>query len=133
VIAHQPVVVGLIVCRDATRHPSGDYTITRSFTGMAVPSFPALAPPFCVCCTLTDGYGDGRLELTVLKLDDPMVEVQPVVLPVAFRDRLQLVECVIRITRCTFPSPGIYLATLSLDGEWLAQKAVRVYAAEGRP
>jgi hypothetical protein len=133
VITHQPVVVGLIVCRDITRDPSGDFDISRSFTALELLSFPAPAPPFCVYCTLTDGAGQGRLELIVTKLDDPSIYSRPVVRSLAFHDRLQMVECVIRVTRCAFPSAGLYLVTLLLDGEWLAQKSIRVYAMENEP
>lgn len=132
-VTHQPAVVGLTVCRDVSRDVSGDVTLFRSFTGMGVASFPASVTPFCVVVSLTDGEGTGQLELHVTKLDEPLVEATRVSLSLTFPNRLQLVECVIRVTRCEFPSPRLYMVTLFLDDEWLAQKSIRVYALETRP
>ncbi len=127
-ITHQPVVIGLTVCRNVTRDPAGDLTITRSFTGMAVPSFPATVSPFCLLVTLIDGGGDGRLEYAITKFDDSVVELPRSWFPIAFPDRLQLVECAIRVHNCTFPSAGQYTISVFLDNEWLAQRTIRVYA-----
>jgi hypothetical protein len=75
---------------------------------------------------LTDGYGEGVLELVVTKLDDPMIDARRLRLPLRFRDPLQLVECIIRVSRCRFASAGLYQLTLFADGEWLAQRVIRV-------
>jgi len=124
------VVVGLTVCHDITRDPSGDLTITRSFTGMAVPRFPAVGFPFCVLLTLTDGGGDGLLEFVITKHDDPMIELPRRSYRLAFHDTLQLIECAIRSGHCAFPSAGHYVFSVFLDGEWLAQKSIRIYSTE---
>jgi len=126
-ITHQPGVVGLTVCRDITRDPSGDLTITRSFTGMVVPNFPATVSPFCLLVTLTDGGGDGLLGYVISKLDEPVVELPRRWYPIAFPDRLQIVECAIRIHDCAFPTAGLYTITFFLDHELLAQKTIRIH------
>jgi hypothetical protein len=36
----------------------------------------------------------------------------------------------IRAQRCSFPAPGEYLCTLLLNGEWLAQRRLRVAEKE---
>lgn len=127
-LSHPPVVVGLTLCRDVRVDPTSlDTTLIRSFTGLPVDSFPGTGRPFCAFAVLTDGDGNGDLDLIVTKLDDPMVVARRIRLPLRFRDRLQLVQCVIRVSRCAFPSPGLYLFSLYADGEWLAQKSLRVY------
>lgn len=125
-ITHPPVVVGLTVCRDVSKDVTGDLTIFRSFTGMSTTSFPAQVTPFCVVVTLTDGEGDGRLELRITKLDDPSFDVARVTIPLRFPNRLQHVDCVIRVTRCVLPSAGVYLVSLFLDDEWIAQRSLQV-------
>jgi hypothetical protein len=127
-LLHPPVIVGLTICRDVQIDPASlDISLLHSFTGLAVDSFPGSGRPFCVVAVLTDGAGSGELELIVTKLDDPMEVARRIRLPLRFRDRLQLVQCVIRVNHCDFPSSGLYLFSLYADGEWLAQKAIRVY------
>jgi hypothetical protein len=127
-LSHPPVIVGLTICRDVQVDPTSlDTSLIRSFTGLAVDSFPGGGQPFCVFAVLTDGAGSGDLELIVTKLDEPMEVARRIRLPLRFRDRLQLVQCVVRVNHCVFPSPGLYLFSPYADGEWLAQKAIRVY------
>ncbi|HEV3439091.1 MAG TPA: hypothetical protein VG122_17115 [Gemmata sp.] len=125
-----PVVVGLTIARDITRGPSGNLNIIETYNGLRVDRFPAAVPPFSILVTLTDGEGSGRLELRVTKLDNPMVEARRLSLPLQLHDRLQQLECLIRITNCVFPSPGIYLLCLFVDDEWIAQRSLRVVLKE---
>lgn len=125
-LSQLPVVVGLTIARDITRGSSGNLTVTETYTGLRVDSFPAPVPPFSVLVTLTDGEGSGQLELRVTKLDDPMVEARRITMPLQLHDRLQQVECLIRVAHCVFPSAGIYLFSLFLEGEWIAQRSLRI-------
>lgn len=130
-VKHQPLVVGLTICHDVSRDPGrGEVSIHRSFTGIACEFFPAALTPFCVHCCLTDGEGTGELMLTVTSLADPMEEARRIVHPIRFRERLDLIDCVIRVNRCVFPAAGMYSVSLFLDGEWLAQRSLRVYLRE---
>lgn len=130
VMTQIPVVVGLTIARDVTRGPSGNLSVAKSYTGLRVGGFPAPVPPFSVLVTLTDGEGAGKLELRVTKLDDPMLEARRLSLPLQLHDRLQQLECPIRVGNCVFPSPGIYLFCLFLDDEWIAQRSLRVALKE---
>jgi hypothetical protein len=125
--AHPPVAVGLTVCRDVTvERPTQSLTLVRLFSHLAADSFPYDPGPFYAFAVLTDGYGEGQLELVVTKLDDPMLNASRSKLLLRFPDPLRRVECIIRVPNCTFPSPGVYLFGLYADGEWLAQTPVHV-------
>lgn len=130
---HPPVVVGLTIAQDIRYHSnSGNYSVIEAFNGLSGERFPLSVSPFAVLVTLTDAEGEGRLELVVTKLDDPMVEARRIYRTVRFKDRLQLLACVIRVERCIFPSPGVYLLTLSIDGEWLAHRSLFLSVRETR-
>lgn len=129
-----PVVVGLTVCRNVVVEPQTlDHSIERAFTGLLLEEFPSTATPFSVFVVLTDAQGDTTLNLVVARQDDPYVEARRIALPLRFRDRLQTVKCAIRVSRCSFPSPGTYLFTLYADDDWLAQTVVRVGRRETEP
>jgi hypothetical protein len=51
-------------------------------------------------------------------------------LPIRLTDRLMELRVLFRVTNCVFPSPGAYQVTLLLDGEWLAQRRIRVAKKE---
>jgi hypothetical protein len=51
---------------------------------------------------------------------------------VHFPDRLRVIDYRIRLKNCPFPAPGWYLFTVTVDGEWVAHRRVRVYQ-EGTP
>src|SRR5262249_33631572 len=48
-------------------------------------------------------------------------------------DRVSVVAEVVyhlRSHRCVFPAPGLYQFTLMVDGDWVAQRRLRVYKRE---
>ena len=122
-----PVAVGLTLCdyvlvEERTRKVS----LIGSFTGIGVLSFPAVVPPFSVFAVLTDGLGNGTIELGVSRLDTNE-QVANYRTPVHFPDKLAEVFFHIRLHQCSFPAPGHYQFTLLADGQWLAQRRIRVY------
>ena len=134
-MATPPTVVGLTVCRDFLREPaSGNYSVIRSFTGYPLDSFPGTGEPFRVFAILTSGHGEADAELVVTWFgDEEVAEYARVRGRVPFPDPIRLVECVFRFDSFPFPGPGIYLFTLLLDGEWAAQRSIRVYLSEPTP
>jgi hypothetical protein len=129
-----PLVLGLTICRDFIRDPdSGNYTVVRSFTGSPVDSFPGVSEPFCVFAILTEGFGEVPTELVVTYFGKEIFEYAQIRGSVRFADPLKLVDCVFRFQKFPFPEPGVYLFTLLVDGEWAAQKAVRVYTRKDHP
>lgn len=127
-----PVIVGLTICRDFLRDPvSGNYSVIRSFTGHPIRSFPGTGEPFCVFAILTDGSGEVDAELVVTWFgEEGIVEYARTHQRIRFPDPMQLVECVFRFNRFPFPGPGVYTFGLYLEGEWAAQRSLRVYTQE---
>lgn len=134
-LPHPPVVVGLTICRDFLREPvSGNYSVIRSFTGQPIQEFPGTGDPFTVFAVLTDAVGEADLELVVSWFGEKEFgEYAKLRGKVRFPDRLQLVECAFRMLQFPFPGPGVYLFTLRLDGEWIAQRTLRVYTKGEAP
>jgi hypothetical protein len=134
-MASQLPVVGLTICRDFIRDAaSGNYSVIRSFTGHPVKSFPGTGEPFCVFAILTDGRDEVEAELAITWFgDEDVFEYARLRGRVRFPDPLQLVECVFRFNQFPFPGPGVYLFALHLNGEWAAQRSLRVYAREETP
>ena len=130
--APPPVVVGLAICRDVIRDAAtANLSVIRSFSGHAFDSFQAIAEPFCVLTTLTDGKGECETELVVTFFGDgESYEYARLPGRVRFPDPLQLVECVYRLDAFPLAEPGVYLFTLLLNGQGAAQKSLRVYMRE---
>ena len=79
--------------------------------------------PFVICAWLTDGIGQGNLEVVIQRLgEDEIDEVYQAVLPCRFTNPMDEVRLTIRIRDCVFPSAGAYSVTLLADGEFLAHK-----------
>ena len=125
-----PVVVGLTICRDFLRDPaSGNYSVIRSFTGLPIEAFPGSGEPFCVFGIFTDAVGEAEAELVIDWFSDESVgEYAKSRGRVRFPDKLRLVECKFNFHHFPFPGPGEFLFTLYLDGVWMAQRSLRVYA-----
>jgi hypothetical protein len=100
---------------------------------MAVNSFPETARPLCAFTALTDGTGEADVELRVVLLEDPLEPVHRVRGRLRFPDRVATVNCLMRLSRCRLPKAGVYLVTLFIDGEWLAQRSLLVTAREDVP
>jgi hypothetical protein len=125
-----PSVVGLTICKDVIVEPqSMNLSVIRSFTGCPFEMFPAQAEPFCVLATFIDGQGDARIELVVTRYDPDAEsqEIRRLTGRLAFPDRLQYIQCLIRLESLIFPSEGYYLFSLFLEGEWMAHKGLRIY------
>ncbi len=123
-----PMVPGLFLCDDVVREPSTqNVSLIRTFTGLAADQFPWAPHSYTVFASLTDGFGTFTAELRISLLDDPAETVYIVRHPLHFPDRLRTVNYVMRVTQCRFPRAGVYVAALFLDGEWLAQRSLRVY------
>jgi hypothetical protein len=76
-----------------------------------------------------DGLGSARIELVVTHADSDE-EVYSYRGTIQFPDRLTEVRAIVRINNCSFPRPGRYQFTLLIDGEWVAQRQIRVTSRE---
>jgi hypothetical protein len=100
-----------------------------TFGGISANRFPALAPPFSVVAPLTDGLGDATADLVVVALSTGD-EAYTFRSQLHFPDKLAEVLYHARLRQCSFPAPGDYQFTLLIDGEWVAQRRVRIHQKE---
>jgi hypothetical protein len=100
-------------------------TLVSTFTRIVVEEFPSLPQRFALYTVLTEGLGDGTMDLVIRNLDTNE-EIFTAQMPVRFPDRVAEVRVLFRINRCSFPAPGEYLCALLLDDEWLAQRRLQV-------
>ena len=126
----RPVLLGLTLCdhvivEERTRKVS----LVGCFSAIRVGSFPATPPPFSGFALLTDGLGDATIQLSVSRMET-QEDIYIREMPCHFPDRLTEVRVHFRIHQCVFPAPGWYQVTLLADGEWLAQRLLRVYSVE---
>jgi hypothetical protein len=128
---HSPVVVGLTICRNVFNEgQAGEYSLSRAFTGVRCTAFPArMDTPLCVLASLTDGEGDVPFDLHITCYGVTIESLRHLRGVLQFQDRHQSVELVVRFPQFVFPQPGVYEFTLSVNGEWVAQRGIRVYQA----
>lgn len=126
----KPIVVGLTLCDQViVEERTQKVSIIGSFTGLGATAFPAHVPPFSVMAVLTDGLGNGRIELVVRHVESNE-EVYAHRADLVFSDKVAEVTYHLRLRQLVFPAPGNYQFTLLLDGEWMAQRRLRVYQRE---
>jgi hypothetical protein len=129
-----PTILGLTLCEDVVIDlATGNLSLIRAFSGMGVDGFPTIARPFRAFAAFTDGFGDAEAELSVGLLGDGFELIHRVRSKLVFADRLQIVYYVMKLLRCPLPRAGVYLVTLQLDGEWFAQRSLRVYSSGSTP
>ena len=122
-----PLSPGLYLCdyvivEENTRKVS----LIGSFVEIEFDEFPALADPFSVFLTLTDGLGNSLIQLVVSQPNkDEIVYKREV--PVHFPHKLAEVNLHFRVPDCEFPEPGLYEFTLLVDNEWVADRPLLVY------
>jgi hypothetical protein len=127
----RPLAIGMTLCdyviiEERTRKVS----LIGSFSGLSAADFPALAQPFSVFSVLTDSLGDGTIDLVVSSLDNGE-QIHSYRSELHFPDKLAEVVFHARLRQCSFPRAGEYQFTLFADGEWLAQRRLRVYLRGG--
>lgn len=125
-----PMAVGLTVCHYvAFEEGTRNVTIAGSFLGFRGTNFPFTPSPFCVFAPLIGGQGRGVIELSVTRLQTD-TEVFTLQRPIHFPDRFTEVRALFRLANFVFPAPGVYLFTLLVDGEWVAQRRIMVTQME---
>jgi hypothetical protein len=127
-----PNVLGLIVCEKAiVEEGTKNISLINCFQRLVVDHVPALARPFAVFATLTDGRGSGTIELVVTHVETG-AEAYVLRVRVDFPGPLTEVRVLFPIHDCSFPEVGRYQLTLLADGEWLAQRDLQVILTEDR-
>jgi hypothetical protein len=117
----RPNAVGLILCQQGVVDEiTGNVTLVNCFNRLTFRDFPTPPRQFMVYAVLTDGLGEMDLSVTVEGLDELTVR-QRVSWHETFADPLRELRRLVRITECSFPSPGRYQVSLLAEGEWVAQ------------
>ena len=119
-----PAILGLTICDHVIiEEGTKKCSLVGSFSRISVSSFPGNVQPFSVFALLTDGLGDGIIRLGVLRLETDQ-EVRNFTAPVHFPDKLTELRVHFRVRELVVPGPGHYQFTLTIDGEFIAQRVV---------
>src|SRR5262249_28897426 len=102
------------------------------FTGVAKTRFPTDPQRFDIFAALTDARGDVTIVLSVVQMDTDQ-EIYSRRLPVDFPDPLRVINLRIEVGELVYPAPGTYLFALTVGGEEIAARRVRVYQTGGSP
>jgi len=125
-MADNPVAIGLMLCDQVIiDKDTGKPSPVGIFTGLAVDDFDE-PQRFSAFAALTNGRGQGKLELVVFRLDTGD-QIYRQTYAISFPDVLAVVNVNIRIRRIEFPAAGWYDFVLRVDGEHVCQRRIRVY------
>ena len=126
----RPVALGLTLCDYViVEEKTKKVSLIGTFTGIRVSDFPSAPQPFSAYAMLTDGLGDASITLTVSRMDTAE-EIYRREMTSRFSDKLAELRVHFRVLNCQFPSAGWYQFSLLVDGEWVAQRLVRVTLVE---
>ncbi len=127
----QPIALGLTLCQQViVEEGTKNVSLINAFTVWKVAGLPSAPRPFCAVATLIDGEGDGTIEFAITR-EDTAALIFNIQRPIHFPDRLTEVRSLCRINGCSFPSAGLYSATLLVGGEWVTQRRFRVSVIGG--
>lgn len=127
-MAQVPTVIGLLVCdQTVIEEATKNVTLVNCFTALRVEQFPSGPRRFSVFAALIDGSGEMAMEVVVNRLENDQ-EIYRRAVRLHFRDRLQEVRFLFRVTDCRFPAAGQYEVDLWADRQLLALHKFRVLA-----
>jgi hypothetical protein len=121
-----PIALGLTLCDYVIveRH-TGKVSLIGNLTEFTSASFPFVAPRFFAYAALTEGSGEGTLEIVVTSLNNNE-QAYAQSTPVSFPDRLDIVDGILGIKQCRFPSEGWYEFVLLVDEEEISRRRIHV-------
>ena len=128
----RPVTIGLILCETViVDDQTKNVTPVNCFRKRRVAGFPSEPFPFIVLVWLTDGMGQGRLEVVIQRLaSDELDAVYRTGVPCHFTNPRAEVRFTLRIRDCGFPLARGYVVNLLADEELLAQKRLVIFSEE---
>lgn len=122
-----PVAVGLILCEQViVDQRSGNPTPVNILSALAVDDFPSSEQRFSAFASLTDARGTGTIQLVGTRLDTDE-EVYGQEHRIDFPGRHVVVNVHLRLRNVHFPVEGLYEFRLRVDGEFVAQRRLRVH------
>ncbi|MCI0376455.1 MAG: hypothetical protein L0215_02485 [Gemmataceae bacterium] len=121
-----PTVIGLLICEQATvEQGTKNLSLINCFTRKKISDFPSSPQRFSVVAFLTDGFGAIPLEIAVSDLET-LDDIDRFPATITFKDRLQEVRVVFRVTNISFPHKGAYDVSLFAGDNILAQHRLHV-------
>jgi hypothetical protein len=121
-----PKGVALIFCdRMQVDTATGELSLMGIFLGRRFRSFPTPVLQFTAFTLVTGGEGEGRMVLEIKRADsEAPIYRREKWAAFAHPDLLMMQEFPVR--RCLFPSPGRYIATLTFEGDIVAQTVLDI-------
>lgn len=123
-----PSVMGLVLCNELGRDPqAGKPSLRGVINSWHFSVFPTPFQRFTVYVALYDGVGEGKLELSLMRLKGEKTLYrlrQWVILP----GRMMPLIVVLKVKKCVFPAAGHYLFSLSFDNQELTRRYVQVFS-----
>lgn len=121
-----PVAIGLTVCEQViVEEKTHNITLVNCFARLKVREVPSGSHRLVVYARLTDGRGEGKIRLELLR-PDTLDEVLVQDISAAFSHPLQEFHAVFRGS-VPFPIEGRYQVNLLADGELIAQRTFQVF------
>lgn len=122
----QPIVLGLTLCEKIiVEEGTKTVSLIGCFTKLGMDSFPTPPERVCLFAALTDGLGEGTIDLLITRLETGEV-IASNRSRVRFVDRLSTLRLMFRL-KVLFPAPGKYQFAIWLDGQWLSHTVFHVF------
>ena len=125
-MATVPIAAGMTLCdyvifEEKSRKP----TLVGCFTTLRIRQFPRRLQPFSLFATLSDGLGDVTIDLVATHLETGE-EVFSFHRKARFDDPLADRHWHLRVNNFDVPEPGSFQFMLTGNGEWIAQRRLRI-------
>jgi hypothetical protein len=128
-----PVGKVVHVCDDVVADPiSHKPSILNLWEVVRLPqgaTFPYTLGKLCVAARMSDGQGEIRFRVDVLRADTTEVIRQSRDYSVRFANRHRSTLVVVRLRDVTFPAPGTYLVQLFAEGAFIDDQSISVLPA----
>lgn len=122
-----PKVVGLTLCkRMDVDIQTGTVSLVGLFQVLHCPVFPTPIFPFTVYFSLTEGEGEGTMELSIMHLESEEV-IDRLQKWIAFPEQPRVLGQEWIVRKCIFPAPGRYRLDLLFEQQPVAQRFLDVY------
>src|SRR5262249_52462419 len=119
-----PQVIGLVLCDELQVDLApARVSLTGVFHTRRPDAFPSAPQNVTVYTTLSDGAGEGRMRLEIIRLETGETIYTYERWFAFLADRLLILNLEIPVRKCIFPAPGRYGVRLLFDQELAAERA----------
>jgi len=122
-----PIVLAMVPAdRILVDVATGKNTVEGTFQSLSATVFPFVCQRFAVYVVLTDGYGETRVRLVLVDVDEEREPVFEMETMVEFSDPLAVAEVAFTREVVAFPEPGEYRLQLFAANEPLMERRVQI-------